>query len=71
GNGRPGAGNRRGQPQEGVCVCDFNVCAKEVAELVAHAEMRVRKETADRVERDGWGALRAWVVGGGGCQSGL
>ncbi|CAD6591111.1 MAG: hypothetical protein ASARMPREDX12_004926 [Alectoria sarmentosa] len=54
----------------GACVCDYNICAKEVAELVAHAEMRVKKEVADRVERDGWRALRTWVIGGG-CQSGL
>ncbi|CAD6590024.1 MAG: hypothetical protein ASARMPRED_004527 [Alectoria sarmentosa] len=54
----------------GACVCDYNICAKEVAELVAHAEMRVKKKVADRVERDGWRALRTWVIGGG-CQSGL
>lgn len=44
---------------------DFTVCAKEVSALVRHAEMNVKKEIAERVDRDGWRALRAWVNGGG------
>lgn len=44
---------------------DFKNCAKEVTGLVERAKTNVKKEIAERVDRDGWRALRAWVYNGG------
>lgn len=46
---------------------NFSYCAdaEEVGALVEHAKETVRREIDDRVERDGWRGLRAWVYGGG------
>ena len=44
---------------------DFKICAKELSALLQRAKMTGRRETANRVDRDGWRALRAWVKEGG------
>lgn len=44
---------------------DFKNCAKEVTALVERAKTNVKNEIAERVDRDGWRALRAWVYNGG------
>ena len=44
---------------------DFKNCAMEVTALVERAKTNVKKEIAERVDRDGWRALRAWVYKGG------
>ncbi|KAL9062873.1 MAG: hypothetical protein Q9161_009721 [Pseudevernia consocians] len=44
---------------------DFQICAKELAHMVGRAKINVKNEIVWRVNRDGWRALRAWVVGGG------
>ena len=40
-------------------------CAEEVAALIERAQTSVQEEITERVDRDGWRALRAWVHGGG------
>ena len=37
---------------------------EEVIALIHRASMKVRKEITDRVDRDGWRALRSWVKSG-------
>lgn len=44
---------------------DLKICAKEVAALIERAQRSVQEEIAERVDRDGWRALRVWVQGGG------
>ena len=35
--------------------------AKEVTALIYRASMKVKREITERVDRDGWGALKGWV----------
>ena len=44
---------------------DLKKCRKDVKALIEQAQTRVRAEIAERVDRDGWRALRAWVHKGG------